>query len=54
MREIRAHIGMVYQDAALRSSRNVRENLALPLEELTRKTRGEIAIKSFSSRRKLP
>ena len=54
MREIRAHIGMVYEDAALRSSRNVRENLALPLEELTRKTRGEIAIKSFSSRRKLP
>jgi phospholipid/cholesterol/gamma-HCH transport system ATP-binding protein len=42
LREIRAHIGMVYQDAALLSSRNVRENLALPLEELTRKTRPEI------------
>ena len=54
MRGIRAHIGMVYEDAALRSSRNVRENLALPLEKLTRKTRGEIAIKPFSSWRKLP
>jgi len=42
LREIRAHIGMVYQDAALLSSRNVRENLALPLEELTDKTPAEI------------
>ncbi len=42
LRGIRAHIGMVYQDAALLSSRNVRENLALPLEELTRKTQAEI------------
>ena len=42
VRAMRAQIGMVYQDAALLSSRNVRENLALPLEELTRKTRGEI------------
>jgi len=34
---------MVYQDAALLSSLTVRENLALPLRELTRKTPGEIA-----------
>jgi phospholipid/cholesterol/gamma-HCH transport system ATP-binding protein len=33
---------MVYQDAALLSSSTVRENLALPLEELTRKTPAEI------------
>ena len=36
------HIGMVYQDAALLSSSTVRENLALPLQELTDKTAGEI------------
>jgi len=42
LRQIRARIGMVYQDAALLSSSNVRENLALPLEELTHKTRSEI------------
>lgn len=34
---MRTRIGMVYQDGALLSSRNVRENLALPLEELTDK-----------------
>ena len=33
---------MVYQDAALLSSMTVRENLALPLQELTEKTPGEI------------
>jgi phospholipid/cholesterol/gamma-HCH transport system ATP-binding protein len=33
---------MVFQDSALLSSFTVRENLALPLEELTRKSRGEI------------
>jgi phospholipid/cholesterol/gamma-HCH transport system ATP-binding protein len=33
---------MVYQDAALLSSNTVRENLALPLTELTRKTPREI------------
>ncbi len=38
----RMHIGMVYQDAALLSSSTVRENLALPLQELTDKTPGEI------------
>lgn len=39
---IRGRIGMVYQDAALLSSMTVRENLALPLQELTNKTSGEI------------
>jgi phospholipid/cholesterol/gamma-HCH transport system ATP-binding protein len=39
---VRRRIGMVYQNAALLSSSTVRENLALPLEELTDKTRGEI------------
>ena len=33
LRQIRTRIGMVYQDGALLSSRNVRENLALPLED---------------------
>lgn len=42
MQQIRTRIGMVYQDAALLSSSTVRENLALPLEELTNKTRAEI------------
>ena len=39
---IRHRIGMVYQDAALLSSMTVRENLALPLQELTDKTPAEI------------
>lgn len=39
---IRCRIGMVYQDAALLSSMTVRENLALPLVELTNKTPAEI------------
>jgi phospholipid/cholesterol/gamma-HCH transport system ATP-binding protein len=38
----RQEIGMVYQYSALISSLNVRDNLALPLEELTSKSRGEI------------
>ena len=42
LEQIRTRIGMVYQDAALLSSISVRENLALPLQELTRKTPGEI------------
>ena len=42
LQQIRTRIGMVYQDAALLSSISVRENLALPLEELTNKTAGEI------------
>ncbi len=39
---VRRHIGMVYQNAALLSSLTIRDNLALPLEELTRLPRGEI------------
>ena len=39
---IRQKIGMVYQYSALISSLSVRDNLALPLEELTDKTRSEI------------
>ncbi len=42
LQEIRTHIGMVYQDAALLSSKTVRQNLALPLEELTDKSKEEI------------
>ena len=42
LQQVRAHIGMVYQYSALLSSRSVRDNVALPLEELTTKTRGEI------------
>src|SRR4028119_982709 len=38
----RVKIGMVYQYSALISSLNVRDNLALPLEELTEKTQKEI------------
>ena len=42
LQQVRAHIGMVYQYSALLSSRNVRDNVALPLEELTNKSRKEI------------
>jgi phospholipid/cholesterol/gamma-HCH transport system ATP-binding protein len=42
LQQIRTRMGMVYQDAALLSSVSVRENLALPLEELTNKTPQEI------------
>ncbi|MGZ5536945.1 MAG: ABC transporter ATP-binding protein [Chthoniobacterales bacterium] len=42
LQQARQHIGMVYQDGALLSSLNVHDNLALPLQELTDKTRGEI------------
>ena len=42
LQQIRTHIGMVYQYSALLSSRNVRDNVALPLEELTDKSREEI------------
>ncbi len=42
LEQIRIHMGMVYQDAALLSSLTVRENLALPLQELTNKTPAEI------------
>ena len=42
LQQIRSRIGMVYQYSALLSSRNVRDNVALPLEELTHKSRAEI------------
>jgi phospholipid/cholesterol/gamma-HCH transport system ATP-binding protein len=42
LERMRTRMGMVYQDAALLSSMTVRENLALPLQELTDKTPGEI------------
>jgi phospholipid/cholesterol/gamma-HCH transport system ATP-binding protein len=42
LQQIRTQIGMVYQYSALLSSRNVRDNVALPLEELTKKGRKEI------------
>jgi phospholipid/cholesterol/gamma-HCH transport system ATP-binding protein len=42
LQKIRAQIGMVYQYSALLSSRNVRDNVALPLEELTKKSHDEI------------
>jgi phospholipid/cholesterol/gamma-HCH transport system ATP-binding protein len=41
LQQIRTRIGMVYQYSALLSSRTVAENVALPLEELTRKSRKE-------------
>jgi phospholipid/cholesterol/gamma-HCH transport system ATP-binding protein len=39
---LRSRIGMVYQYSALISSLNVRDNLALPVEELGRKSEKEI------------
>src|SRR3954466_8514990 len=42
LQRVRTQIGMVYQYSALLSSRNVRDNVALPLEELTKKSRAEI------------
>jgi len=42
LQRMRTRIGMVYQDAALLSSSSVRDNLALPLQELTDKTAAEI------------
>jgi len=42
LEHMRTRIGMVYQDAALLSSISVRENLALPLQELTKKSAAEI------------
>ena len=42
LQQVRRNIGMVYQYSALLSSRNVRDNVALPLEELTDKSREEI------------
>src|SRR5581483_4490409 len=42
LQQVRRNIGMVYQYSALLSSRDVRDNVALPLEELTDKSRQEI------------
>ena len=42
LNRMRRKIGMVYQYSALISSLSVRDNLALPLEELTDKPRAEI------------
>jgi len=42
LQRVRRHIGMVYQYSALRSSLTVRDNVALPLEETTDKTREEV------------
>jgi phospholipid/cholesterol/gamma-HCH transport system ATP-binding protein len=42
LQQVRRDIGMVYQYSALLSSRTVRDNVALPLEELTDKSREEI------------
>jgi phospholipid/cholesterol/gamma-HCH transport system ATP-binding protein len=42
LNQMRQKIGMVYQYSALVSSLSVRDNLALPLEELTTKSREEI------------
>jgi len=42
LHRVRQHIGMVFQYSALLSSRNVHDNVALPLEELTDKSPSEI------------
>lgn len=42
LNQLRAKIGMVFQYSALISSMTVRDNVALPLEELTSKSRSEI------------
>ena len=42
LQRVRRHIGMVYQYSALLSSLTVRDNVALPLEEMTDKTREQI------------
>jgi len=42
LNKLRSRIGMVYQYSALISSMTVRENLALPMEELSRKSREQI------------
>ena len=42
LQQVRHHIGMVYQYSALLSSRNVRDNVSLALEEVTDKSSKEI------------
>lgn len=43
LNQMRTQIGMVYQYSALLSSKTVAENIALPLQELTDKSKSEIA-----------
>ena len=63
LNQVRQKIGMVYQYSALISSANVRDNLALPLQELTEKSESEIdeivnekleMVGMLSARSKLP
>ena len=42
LQQVRRQVGMVYQYSALLSSRTVRDNVSLPLEELTNMSRKEI------------
>jgi phospholipid/cholesterol/gamma-HCH transport system ATP-binding protein len=42
LQQVRRQVGMVYQYSALLSSRTVRDNVALPLEELSDSSRAEI------------
>ncbi len=42
LQHVRTGMGMVFEEAALLSSNTVRENLSLPLEELTAKSQREI------------
>ncbi len=42
LQDLRTHIGMVFEEAALLSSMNVQDNLAFPLQELSAKTENEI------------
>src|SRR5436190_15476095 len=42
LQRVRRHIGMVYQYSALLSSLTVRDNIALPLEELSDRTKEQI------------
>src|SRR5262249_60903318 len=42
LQQVRQHIGMVYKYSALLSSLTVRQNVALPLEKLTNKSRSVI------------
>ena len=42
LQQVRQRMGMVYQYSALLSSLSVRENVALPLQELTNKSQSEI------------
>ena len=46
LQQVRTRIGMVYQYSALLSSRNVRDNIALPLEELTQQDAGQRSTRS--------